>query len=185
MAPKVKITREAIVNAALELVRQQGWEAINARAIAGVLGCSTQPVFSNYATMNLLKEDVIALAGEIYGEYMAKIMENEEIPKYKASGLAYIGFARDESELFKLLFMRKREGEDLNSGGELWNLGVQLVSDQLSLQNDKAQMFHLEMWVYVHGIASMMATSFLKWDDAMISRMLTDEFLSLKGYYGI
>ena len=40
-------------------------------------------------------------------------------------------------------------------------------------------MFHLEMWIYVHGIASMAATSFLDWDTELISASLTDVYLGV------
>ena len=48
MAPRVKITREEIVEAAIGLVRQRGEAALNARNIAASLNCSTQPVFSQF-----------------------------------------------------------------------------------------------------------------------------------------
>ena len=39
MPPKVKVTREQIVQAALALVRESGAQALNARAVANRLGC--------------------------------------------------------------------------------------------------------------------------------------------------
>ena len=66
MPPKVKITKEEIIAAALELLRQKGLEAVNARAVAQMLGCSTQPIFSNYSSMADLQQDVLAAA---YAEY--------------------------------------------------------------------------------------------------------------------
>ena len=51
MPPKVKISKEDILQTAIELVRKGGEEAVNARAIAGALNCSTQPIFSNFASM--------------------------------------------------------------------------------------------------------------------------------------
>jgi hypothetical protein len=44
MPPKVKITKEEIIQTALFLVRENGEQAINARAIATALHCSTQPI---------------------------------------------------------------------------------------------------------------------------------------------
>ena len=55
MPPKVKITKEDIIKTAVELVRSNGAEALNARAVAAELNCSTQPVFSNFATMDELQ----------------------------------------------------------------------------------------------------------------------------------
>ena len=51
MPPKIKITKEEIVDTALNLVREAGEQALNARSIAAKLKCSTQPVFSNFETM--------------------------------------------------------------------------------------------------------------------------------------
>ena len=59
MPPKARITREDITATALALVREKGEGAINARAIANSLQCSTQPVFSNFANMESLRESVI------------------------------------------------------------------------------------------------------------------------------
>ena len=58
MPPKVKITKEDIIKTATQLVRESGEDAINARAIASALGCSTQPIFSNFATMEQLQENM-------------------------------------------------------------------------------------------------------------------------------
>ncbi|HJJ91721.1 MAG TPA: hypothetical protein O0Y15_02790, partial [Methanocorpusculum sp.] len=62
MPPKVKIRKKDIINAAVDLVRQNGESAINARNIASVLNCSTQPVFSNFETMEELRCAVIKAA---------------------------------------------------------------------------------------------------------------------------
>ena len=58
MPPKVKITKDEILKAALGIVRKGGAQALNARALADALGCSTQPVFSNYPGMDELRADV-------------------------------------------------------------------------------------------------------------------------------
>ena len=80
MPPKVKVTREQIVQAALALVRESGAQALNARAVANRLGCSTQPVFSNYATMEELKLDVLRAADECYQAHLAKGMRDSAYP---------------------------------------------------------------------------------------------------------
>ena len=45
MPPKVKITKEDIVNAAVTLIREKGEGAVNARAIAAHLNCYPTRVF--------------------------------------------------------------------------------------------------------------------------------------------
>ena len=55
MPPKVKISKEKIIEAAISLIRNGGVEAVNARTLAAALGCSTQPIFSNFETMEALQ----------------------------------------------------------------------------------------------------------------------------------
>ena len=48
MPPKVKISREDIIKTAVLIVKTSGVNELNARNIATMLGCSTQPIFSNF-----------------------------------------------------------------------------------------------------------------------------------------
>lgn len=181
--PKVKLTKEDILTAAVELVRQRGVDALNARSLAGKLGCSTQPVFSNYVSMEELKADVLRRAGELCQGYMRREMEKGEYPAYKASGMAYIGFAREEPELFKLLYMRQRTAEEARGdAGEVRQI-VALIQKSTGLPYALAEKLHLEMWIFVHGIATMLVTSYLDWDWLFISRLLTEVYQSMKDKY--
>ena len=115
MPPRTKITKSAIREAALTVVREHGAAACNARAVAAKLSCSTQPIFSHYRSMEEVRHDVIVRAYELYRAYLAREMSSGNYPPYKASGIAYIRFAKEERELFKLLFMRDRSGEKISS----------------------------------------------------------------------
>lgn len=60
---------------------------------------------------------------------------------------------------------------------------MELIQQKLGLNEDSVYLFHLEMWIYVHGIATMLATSYLEWDDEFISRVVTDGYEGLKTRY--
>ena len=179
MPPKVKIQKDDIIQTALTLVRTQGEEAINARAIAAALGCSTQPVFSNFATMQELQEATLAAAYDIYLDFLKREAESGEYPKYKAFGMAYIRFAQEEAALFRLLFMRDRQGETLTPAPD-FAASTQIIMEANGICREKAELLHLEMWACVHGIATMLVTSFLHLDWALISTMLTDLYQGLR-----
>ncbi len=179
MPRKTKIEKESIVQAALALGKEKGAQALNARDLAERLGCSTQPLFSNYRNMEEIKTEVMAQANALYEAYLAEDMQKGELPPYKASGMAYIRFAREERELFKMLFMRDRSGEEIDNDDSIKPL-VQLIMENTGISEKEAYLLHLEMWVYVHGIATMVATAYLEWNSEMISRMLTDAYLGLK-----
>lgn len=180
MAPKIKVSKEDIINASLELVRRGGEDALNTRAIAAHLGCSTQPIFSNFSSMEELKLEVVKRTDALCEEYVRAEIESGEFPVYKARGMAYIRFAKEESALFKLLYMRDRTFENTEGESPSFNEAILNVMQNTGLDRESAMLFHLEIWAFVHGIASMIATGFLELDRELISRMITDTYQGLK-----
>ena len=179
MPPKVKITKENIIETVISLVRESGAEAINARAIASALGCSTQPIFSNFESMEDLQNEVLMSAYNRYLGFLKKEAESGKYPRYKSFGMAYIRFAEEERELFKLLFMRDRNGEAFIPTAD-FESSVEMIMNANGISREKAELLHLEMWVCVHGIATMMATSFLSLDWEIISNMLSDVYQGIR-----
>ncbi len=180
MPPIVKTTKENIIDAAVEIIKTEGESALNARNLAKRLGCSTQPIFSNFNNMQDLKNAVIAYANNLYHGFLDYDMHKGDYPPYKASGMAYIRFAREERELFKLLFMRDRTGEAITEDREAVRAMLDIIMKNLGLDEDSAYMLHIELWVYVHGLATMIATGYLDWNIDFISRSLTDAYEGLK-----
>ena len=183
MPPKVKITKKDILSAALSLVREQGEAALGARSIAGALGCSTQPIFSNFDTMEALSEAVTQEAYEHYLGFLKAEAEREQYPKYKAFGMAYIRFAKEEKELFKFLFMRDRRGQELSPTAD-FEASVEILMTSCNVSRETAKLMHLEMWTFVHGIATMLATAFLELDWELISTMTSDVYQGIRARYG-
>lgn len=179
MPPKVKITKDEIVRTALEILRRDGEASVNARNIVAALGCSTQPVFSNFATMEALQGAVLKAAYDLYLHFLQSEVEKGTYPAYKAFGMAYIRFAKEERELFKQLFMCDRQGADLSPTAD-FEASVAYIQRNVGVTKEKAERMHLEMWACVHGIATMQATSFLELDEELISHMLSDVYQGLR-----
>ena len=185
MPPKVKTTREEIINTAFEIVRQSGEQFLNARTIAKALNCSTQPVFSNFTSMNELRLAVVEKADALCKEFAKREVESGKFPPYKAHGMAYIRFAKEEKELFKLLYMRDRTEESSQSDTEHNEQMESLIQKNIGISGTAAGLFHLETWAYVHGIATMFATGYLDLDWDLVSKMLTDAYQGLRKQYGM
>lgn len=179
MPPKCRFTREEIIQAALDLTAEKGVGALTARGLAQRLGSSAKPIFGLFANMEEVQQEVVKAANLRYQEYLRQDMSAGRYPPYKASGMAYIRFAREQKELFKLLFMRDRTHEEKAAGDELEAL-LGLIQKNMGLSRDDAYCFHLEMWIYVHGIATMIATAYLEWDMDFISDALTDAYQGLR-----
>ena len=183
MPPKCKFTKEKIIHAALEITRADGFKAVTARAVGIKLNSSSKVIFSLFQNMEELHSEVIIAASKIYQCYLQEDMAYEKYPPYKACGMAYIRFAKEEKELFKLLFMRDRSEEQVSQAADEIKPFVELIQKNTGLSEQEAYVFHMEMWVYVHGIATMLATNYLEWDWALISKMLTDSYEGLKKHY--
>ena len=183
MPPKFKFTRDEITNAALNVTRKNGISGLTARALAAELGCSVKPIFGLFKNMEEVGQEVFIASDLLYQNYLREDMSKGKYSPYKASGMAYIRFAKEERELFKLLFMRDRSREKIEENKEEIRPLMQLIQQNLGISEDEAYLFHLEMWLYVHGIATMIATSYLDWDDEFISRVLTDAYMGLKYRY--
>lgn len=179
MPPVVKISKEDIVDAALSIVRQNGIDAVNARAVAAALSCSTQPIFYNYPSMEHLKKAVVEKATARYQACLADEAQTGKWPPYKAMGMGYIRFAKEDPALFRLLFMGQKQSGAPDQTH--WQEGVKVQMDATHMPYDRAEWFHFEMWTFVHGIAAMIATQYCDMETEMISDMITDVYQGLRG----
>ena len=180
MPRKISVTKDSITEAALEIVRTQGPDSLNARALAKALGCSTQPIFSNFSGMEDVTTAVLGKSLDIYNDYVRKEFgRNEGFPPYKTNGMAYIRFAIEEKNLFKLLFMRDRSNDADHVEDKTFVEVLPLIMKATGFSEEQAALFHLEMWTCVHGIASLAATSYYTFDMDLASKVLTDTYQGL------
>lgn len=178
MPPKAKFTKQELINASLSLIREQGMQALTARALGERLGTSTRPIFSLYHSMQELHWDVIGAAYALYHQFIADDTATGRYPPYKAAGMAYIRFALEERALFELLFMRPRNEDEINN-----DFIDPLIIDRILQSNDltreQAEYLYLQMWIFVHGIATMLVTAYYRLDWEQISQILTDNYQAL------
>ncbi len=180
MPPKAKFTKDEIIEAALNIVRTNGFKALTARSLGARLGSSPRPVFTIFKGMEDIQQEVLSAANVMYHNYLQEDMADGKYPAYKASGIAYIRFAKEEAELFKLLFMRDRSNEKIEENREEIRPLIELIMENTGLSEDDAYLLHIEMWIYVHGIATMTATSYLDFDMEFTGRIITDVYEGLK-----
>lgn len=176
-------TRAEILDVAVDMTRECGIDAVTARALGRRLGTSSQPIFGHFKNMDEVKGAVIEESMRRHKAYILDEIAKGEYPPYKASGMAYIQFAIEEPELFKLLFLGKKaiEGEFIR--GQEIDIITDIICKQVAISKEQAQLFYLEMWTYTHGIATMIATNYYHWDTELISKSLTDMYVGLKYRY--
>ena len=76
------------------------------------------------------------------------------------------------------MFMRDRTGEETVLSGDFAE-SVQMIMKANGVTEETARLMHMELWTYVHGVGTMLATSFFPLEWEMISDMLTDVYQGL------
>lgn len=179
MPPLKKITKEDIINTAYDIARNSGMEGINARAIAKKLNCSIQPIFHNFLNMDELKKELLEKIKLTYKKYLKENLDKEK--PYKQIGLGYIKFASDEPILFKILFMSEYNISpiDLINSDTVYEDISKYACSATNIDRNNIDKFHLKMWIFTHGIATLIANNTCTFTSDEISEMLTEEFNAL------
>lgn len=176
MPPKQKITIEMILDATFQITREKGFESVNARSLAKVIGCSTQPIFSHFATMTDLKNEFYKYLEKYYNEYALSRAQGENF--FRGLGHAYIAFAKNDSNLFQVLFMS--ECVRMNGFSDMFgteNLEVaEIISKNLGISLESAKNLFMKIWIFMHGIASMIATKSINLSDTEAEKMLSEAY---------
>ncbi len=173
MPPSVCFSREAVLNAAYQLVRREGPSALNARAVPKELGGSTQPIFRLFANMDELRQAVVELALQTWKEQLRIRLQTSSFP-YLTIGMAYLVFSRDEPELFKLLFMRDRVSDGSCTEYNL-SWGIPLIEDTVKVDMETARKLYERNWLFCHGLAVSIATKYLPCMDECTMRTMLVE----------
>ncbi|KNZ41225.1 TetR/AcrR family transcriptional regulator [Acetobacterium bakii] len=180
MPPKIKIKEDDILNAGIKIARKSGIEGVNARELAKELGCSIQPIFRTFQNMENLKKALYQKVEENFNAYMLNGM-NHKIP-FLGMGLAYINFAKEEKNLFKLLFMSdfiQVDGlMDMISGEENKEV-IELIAASTHLNEENAKKLYVDIWLLTHGIGSLAATNQVHFSNAEAETILMDVFKGL------
>lgn len=164
MPPTVRFTRDAVLHAACQLMRREGMEALNARAIAKELGCSTQPIFRLFTNMEDLHRELILYVARQFQAHAEADMAQSDSP-YIQLCTTYLLYGRDEPELFKLLFMRDRVSEGQYSDQTNFDLVFNIIKKETPLDDETALRFFERTWLFIHGLAVCIATKYIPCQD--------------------
>ena len=181
MPPKAKCTREQIIDTAYEMVRKYGEDILSARNLASGLGTSTSPIFAVFNGIDEVLAEVIIKAKALYKKYLEEGLSQPIA--FKGAGLKYIQFAKDEPELFKLLFMRSGIDEPTKYLPDYFEFEPQVrgvLKDSHSMADPDAMRIYNHLAVYTHGLAVLFAQGNCVFSDEDVSAMLSEVFFALK-----
>ena len=177
MPPQSRVTRDMIIEAAVEIAGETGAETINARAVAGRLNCSTQPVMYHFATMEELKRAVYSRVDRLHTDYL--MHRSGDGDPLLEIGLNYIRFAIEEPYLFRFLFQSGYAKEnsvlEMIDSEELAPV-LSAMQEGLGMDREKTREVFLTLALFVHGYASIIANNALEFDEKTVSVHLERAF---------
>ncbi|WP_462282963.1 TetR/AcrR family transcriptional regulator [Ruminococcus champanellensis] len=180
MPPSVKFTKEEIVNAALQVVREKGTAALTTRQIAAVLGVSTRPIFTYFQNIQQVQEAVRQAAQALYHSYIKKGLE--QVHPFIGLGEQYIRFATQEPELYRLLFLPLAPGSENKAMEEMertQNLVLEFLQQIYQLDEAAAKRFFRDVWLVAHSLAALIVTNCCPYSPEEIRQILTSVSLSV------
>jgi AcrR family transcriptional regulator len=163
MPPKVEITKEKVINAAFEIIRERGFEGLSARNIAQKLKCSTQPIYSLFISMEELKK----LTYQEAVDYALSCMTNyQKLDDNPALNLVYgyLHFAKEEKELYRSLYLSGYKTYTLHREpfiGEKVSMEILRKSDELltDVSDDLLRKLYLRAAVHLLGLGALINTN--------------------------
>ncbi len=177
MPPKAKFTREEIVSTALKIIEEQGKDALTARSLGAELGSSARPIFTVFNNMEEVQLAAEDMARRIYESYEDDCMKQENA--FKGSGIGYIMFAAEHPRLFQLLFMTESKcipdtANVLRGIDNYYDVILDTIVKEYGVSKKVAERIYLHLWIYSHGIASLIATNVCSFTQKEISELLSD-----------
>ena len=180
MPPAVKFQKEDIVEAALNIVRKKGIDAVTAREVARELRVSVGPIFTWFQTMEQLRTEVHKQAEICYRKYIERGLAGP-IP-FLGLGQEFVRFAREEPELYKLLFLRK---SDNSTGGAMESMRVcqelarESVMRVYNMEASQADCYFRDLWLVAFSFATLVVTNDAPFSEEEMSRIMSEISLSV------
>lgn len=182
MPPKPKFSKEEIINAAYEIARSEGIDAVVARTIGKKLGTTATPIFTFFNGMEELKKEVYNKAK---AEALAYLQESVHyFPAFKEFGLRWIRFAVQEPHLFRLLFVSEASYADvpdnfMHEFAAVTAPILQSITAGFGVSEDDAKELFDQMILHANGIATFAMSHPGYLDEATTSRLLSETCIGL------
>ena len=184
-APK-KVSREDILEGALNTLRESGFASVNARSVAKKLGCSTQPIYLSYKNMDELKNELTKRAIQEHSIRVKESMKEQNIQwsRYCSYGIGLVRFAKEEKQLFRFLYLEEGQNGKQQDDIHIPQI-IRVIQEDYGYSEEIACQFHRDMTFYSFGIAVMVNKGSLEISIDDLAAAFHREFLALTSVYGI
>lgn len=153
MPPKREHNADDIINAALEVVREQGFEKLSTRTIAEKLHSSTMPIYYSGITMPDIEKEIVTKAWAVLEEYRTKVRTGDRV---RDLIIGFVMFSKEEKNLFKCFRSEKLNAVNIINAEKLFRKDMELIKDHNILKKlppEQAMDVLIQGWIFANGIA--------------------------------
>ena len=180
-----RVSRDQIIDAAVDVLRDGGFSAVNARSVAKKIGCSTQPIYFSFKSMDELKAALTERAIQMHTQRVRDSLRRHEgnDSRYSSYGMGFVKFAAEKKQLFRWLYL---EGQQLGpyQSDILMQEIIGVIVDEFGYTEDVARRFHQDMIYFTYGLAILANTDHLHLTEPELREALRREFRALIAIYG-
>lgn len=169
MSRKKRIMKKHILDAALDLVKHDGFEDFTARRIAESLNASTQPIYKDFKNMDDLREHLLLYIKTMVQEEVFKVTTGDRGLVVVCAN--YMRFAKKKGTLFCAIFMGKgHPADDLNA--YVLNSIYDVLENMSEFEDytDRKEFMEI-IWPAVHGAAVLSAQGQLDYHEEEIDNI--------------
>ena len=151
MPRQPRFSKDDIVAAGLRIVRTSGFEAVSARALGKELGTSSSPMFTLFKDMNEVLDAIRTAVEKTFVARMEGV--TDYFPAFKEFGLRLVAFAKEDPNVFQMLFLGKDARPEIAESIARKCLGS--VEQGYGLSSEQVEMLFRQMWPVACGIAAL------------------------------
>ncbi len=174
----------ALIAAGMKVLRQDGAEKLSLRAVAEHVGVSRTAPYAHFPDKRALLLSISAAGFEALTAQMRGALDADGPPREQvlALGAAYVRFALDNQNLYRLMLSTMTSASD-GDAGETFGAAVKqaalqphdLIREQflrMAKDPDRTGVLSQGAWGMVHGLASLMGEGLVDVPDGGVEKIL-------------
>jgi len=198
----IKNIQNRILEAALDIIVQEGFPALTMRRIASKIGMTAPNIYNYYKSKDELYISLVIQGFEILQRELTSVYEAHQDPVERGAALAraYINFGLQHSSYYDIMFTYPTPkyndylGTPLETLSEVeYKISMNIValaldvvkslmSEELAGDEEKVQMYFIASWSMLHGMISLYNSKVVRYtiqDTEAIYEKMIPEFLKL------
>ncbi len=174
MPPKQKITKEDLLEHAFKIAEEKGIDAVTSRSVAKSAGCSIQPVFSHFPTMEELRQATFDYA---CNKFVQEILAFEKLPDFLPRTTKWVlDLARNKPNLYHMLYLSNSfKGNtllDVMMNFESNKKMIAKMTELYGLEEDACKDILLRSCLFLMGIGTMICVNHMDFSDEQAALMM-------------